>query len=234
MLNTIITQTKDKDEFASKIVENILNLIKIKNKKNEPFTLAVSGGSTPIPVFKLLSKKKNTKINWSNVHVFSLDERCVPKDDPRNNYFSCYSNWLKNFPEIKSYRIETWINHSAATINYNRLINKILLKNKGIPQFDLIFMGIGNDGHFASLFPEYDFSNTPSLYVENLYVKKIKEKRITLTLPIINNASNRIIGVYGEEKRKVFSKCFKSRINAMNVPIHYLKDSFSNDIWILK
>ena len=219
-------------EFGDKISNLFIDtIVKCLSAKNQCF-IAISGGSTPVPVFKALVKKYEQKtLKWSNVHVYSIDERCVPGDHPDNNFNSCYDIWLKYFPEINTHRIESWRRPSDAVKIYENEINSLLYKKNGLPQFDLIFMGIGDDGHIASLFPEYDFGSKKTSYVEDLNIKSKGVQRITMTLPVLNNAKNRIIGVVGEKKKKIFADLLNSDYN--NYPVAKLLSSNANDIWVV-
>ena len=98
-------------------------------------------------------------------------------------------------------------------------------------QFDLIFMGIGDDGHVASLFPEYDFEKSKNGYVEGLFVDKVGMNRVTLTLPVLNNAKNRLFGIIGKKKKAIFNNLLNYRYK--NYPVARLLSSTANDIWVV-
>jgi len=213
---------------AQKIVDIILEILSI----NDNCCIALSGGTTPKPIFKELNKENYQNIiTWDRVHIFFIDERCVPADHKDNNFKSCYNLWLQYYPEIHYHRIEGWIEPKEAAEKYEAEIISVLDKKDGIPQFDLIFMGMGEDGHVASLFPQYDFSKAKNLFVEDVYIKSKDMYRITMTFPMLNNAKNRIIGIVGEKKYKVFSDLMNS--DYKDYPIAQLLSSNAFDTWVI-
>ena len=158
----------------------------------------------------------------------------------KNNHASM--QWIKNrseerkniysyFPEIKSHRIEGWNNAREAASKYENEIKSIIKKKNGIPQLDLIFMGMGEDGHVASIFPENEDHNSLDCLVEDIYVESKSMYRVTMTLQILNNSKNRIIGILGDKKRMIFNNLLNS--NYKNYPIAKLLSSNSKDTWIL-
>ena len=165
------------------------------------------------------------------MHLFFIDERCVPKDDDDNNFKACFNAWLNDYPEIKYYRIEVWGDLKSASMRYEEKIKSILDFESNIPSFDLIFLGIGEDGHIASLFPENDFSIDRQRLVEKIHVKSKKINRISMTLKLLNNAKNRIIGVSGEKKKKIFQNLDNPEYQ--NLPVAKLCDSKSIDTWVI-
>ena len=232
MIRGEIIYTKDSEAFSNQIVKILIRIIYDCLNARRECSIAISGGSTPIPVFEILANKYHqNNFDWSNVHIYFIDERCVPKDHPDNNFKSCYDIWLKHCPKIHCHRIEAWLDPMDAALKYEEEITSFLDKNNGIPQFDLIFMGIGDDGHIASLFPDYDFEKDNNYFVENVYVKSKSMYRVTMTLPILNNAKNRIIGIVGEKKKKIFSDLVSSDFK--DYPIARLLSSSANDTWVI-
>jgi 6-phosphogluconolactonase len=232
MIKGKIIYSKDSEEFIKVILDLFLKTIDDCIIKNGECFLAVSGGTTPQPIFKILANKYYQKyLDWTCVHIFFVDERCVPIDHSDNNYKNCYENWLQFVPSINSHYIESWLEPCDAAQKYEKEIIACLNKKNGIPQFDLIFMGIGNDGHIASLFPGYNFEINNSSFVEDIYIKSKKMNRITMTLPLLNNAKNRIIAIIGNEKKKIFKHILKSDLR--DYPVGKLLDSNSNDFWVI-
>ena len=154
-----------------------------------------------------------------------------PPEHKENNFLSCYNIWLQHYPEIKYHRIETWLGPEVSAEKYEKEIESILNEKVEIAQFDLIFMGMGEDGHIASLFPEYNFNKSTPNYVENVYVQSKDMHRVTMTLPLLNNAKNRIIGVVGHKKRKIFMDLVNS--DYKNYPVAKLLSSNAKDIWVI-
>ena len=231
MDNTKITQNSQ--EFGDVIAKEIVRLNQNEIEEKASWYIAVSGGSTPVPVFKILgSDPYLNKIDWSRVHVFFIDERCVEPESKENNFQSCYYHWLKNIKEIRYHRINGWIDPDTAAQEYENDIAKTIPSKGAIPSFDLIFMGIGNDGHIASLFPEYDFDNKDQGLVRHVVVDSKIQDRITMTIPLLNNAKNRIFGIIGYSKKKIYSDLLSSKNT--NYPVSHLLSSDATDLWVLQ
>ena len=232
MIQGEIIYTRNAKEFGIEISNIIIKTVDDCISDKGQCFMAVSGGYTPVPVFKALVEKMNQDtLKWLKVHVYFIDERCVPKDHPDNNFKSCYDIWLKYIPKIHYHRIEGWLNPMDAALKYEQEMISFLDEKDGIPQFDLIFMGIGEDGHIASLFPEYDFEKNNNYFVENVYIKSKDMQRVTMTLPILNNAKKRILGIVGEKKKKIFQDLMNSKF--YDYPIAKILSSNANDIWVI-
>lgn len=232
MISGQIVRLKTNEEFGNIIAQNIIDIAKNCIINQNKYFMAVSGGNTPLSVFKILSNIKYRNIlDWSKVHIFFIDERCVPADHVENNFKSCYELWLQYYPEIKYHRIESWLDPEEAARLYEKEIETTMKINSRFPKFDLIFLGIGEDGHIASLFPDYNFEKNVTQYVESVYVKAKNINRVTMTLPILNNAKNRIIGIVGDKKKKIFTDLMNSDYN--DYPVAKLLSSEADDIWVL-
>jgi 6-phosphogluconolactonase len=232
MIGGEVIYTESQKEFGIIAAQKMVSIISDTIDKNGKCSVAISGGRTPLPVYDILKSKNYHQIlDWSKVHMFFTDERCVKKNDRENNFKSCYSSWLQYFPTINSYRIEGWLSLNEAASKYEEKIKSILDLINGHPQFDLIFMGIGEDGHVASLFPEYDFEKNIKNYVEGFYVNKVNMNRITMTLPILNNAKNRLIGIIGKKKKGIFNDLLNYKYK--DYPVARLLSSSANDTWVV-
>lgn len=173
--------------------------------RHKSFSVALSGGSTPKKLYeKLLLPQYANGLNWSQTKVFWSDERIVPLDDPESNYGMAMRYFSKE-PLDESKKFPMYSNEKElvqAAANYEKLIKKQCFEER----FDLMLLGIGDDGHTASLFP-----HTEALKIENAlaapnYVEQKKCWRLTLTYPCINNARNTIVLAYGAAKAHVLKK----------------------------
>jgi len=232
MIVAEIIYTESQKELGIIVAQKMVSIISKTIDEYGKCFFAVSGGRTPLPVYGILKNKNYQQIlDWSKVHVFFTDERCVSKDDRENNFISCYDSWLQFFPSINSYQIEGWLNPGEAALKYENIIKSVLNKQNGFPQFDLIFMGIGDDGHVASLFPEYDFEKNINNYVEGYHVNKVNMNRVTMTLPLLNNAKNRLFGIIGKKKKTILNDLLNYKYK--NYPIARLLSSEANDTWVV-
>jgi len=203
-------------------------------ERNNRFTVALSGGRSPMEFYCKLSTFKDFDI-WKRTHIFLGDERFVPLDSNRSNFRMIKENLLDyiNIPPENIHPIATnQKNVKLAAEQYkNELINFFEFKETNAPCFDLILLGIGTDGHTASLFPDDEKINDPDQMVLPVSLPNLKEERISLTLPVINNARNVITIVLGSNKAKIFSEIIKgksklpaSHIDVDNGQIIYLLD----------
>lgn len=166
------------------------------------FSAAISGGKTPAALFRKLSE--NRDLPWSKTHIFMVDERFVPYHDENNNYRMINELLLRhvNIPAKNIHPIlSTTETPEEAALKYEKDLDSFFRSGRG---FDLVLLGIGNDGHTASLFP-----GMPSLKEKKHSAiavppaGPIASERITLTLPIINNAQNILFMAAGSDKARV-------------------------------
>jgi 6-phosphogluconolactonase len=157
------------------------------------FTVALSGGSTPKSLFSLLATNFHDQLPWDRMFFFWGDERHVPPDNPESNYRMAYEALLSKVPvpEGNVFRVpaeNTDANQAAA--DYEATLRKFFqLSAEALPRFDLILLGMGPDGHTASLFPKTIALQERSRLVVANWVDKFKAHRITFTLPVLNNAA---------------------------------------------
>ena len=180
---------------SSNFIKNQINLL--LNKKNQ-INIALSGGSTPLPV---LSNLKENKIEWNRINFFLVDERNYPNDNKNSNFFNLKNSFFKHI-QSKSYQVyNPKLTVEQTAKSYQDLIIKKIPINNNKPQFDLIILGLGYDGHTASLFPNSKgLNNSSSLFIPN-YINKLKQWKFTMTFSIINN-SKKIILLVNDFKRK--------------------------------
>lgn len=186
LINTFIDQLK-KD-------------ISISKKKNERFSFVLTGGKSPIKLYKKLAK---SKIDWSSVDLFWGDERHVSNKSKNSNYKLAYDTFIKKIKIKKSnlYKIDTNNNLNNSAQKYKRKIINYFRNNKNF--FDCVLLGMGEDGHIASIFPN------SKLIKEKFVVKAVKRKdfnRITLSLNIINKSKKIILWLNSKFKSKIFDK----------------------------
>ncbi len=197
------------------------------------FTVAVSGGSTPIRLFTLLgSKIFADKVDWSSVHFFWVDERCVPKDDKDSNFNGAWDSLLSHIPVPKTniHRIKGEASPADGALEYESDLKGFFGAN-GVPAFDLIFLGMGEDGHTASLFPSSDSLKESERLAVPVYVEKMKSWRITLTLPVLNNAKSVVFLVTGKNKTDVLKEILDKK--SKKYPAGLVKPDHGDLIWLV-
>ncbi len=177
--------------------------------KGKPFRVALTGGTGAVGLYALLAEEPfSSLIDWSMVHLFFGDERYVPADSEHSNYLLAKKSLISliPIPENNVHRIPSEINSvsSAASLYEEELRLEFRIKDIAMPQFDLILLGMGPDGHCASLFP-----NMPSLKeIDSLVVASAPGlapfvERITLTLPVLNTAKQVLFLVHGGQKAEM-------------------------------
>ncbi len=196
--------------------------------KGERFTIVGAGGSTPRVLYELLATKD---WNWSQVHVFWGDERYVPAIDPQSNEGMTRKAWLDHvaIPPVNIHAIATDADDPAiAAAQYEQHIQEFFGTNAGeIPQFDLILLGMGDDGHTASLFP-----HTKALKVSDRLItvgEKDGQPRITMTVPLINQAKEIIFMIEGAAKAKALKAVLSPQGDLNQYPSRLIT---GNTIWL--
>jgi len=195
---------KDKTKLANAFCEELVRLSERKDK----FFLALSGGSTPKIIFQILANDYKSKINWNNIHLFWGDERCVPPDDEESN-FGMTKKYLLDFiaiPEKNIHRIKGENNPEVEADRYSKEITKYVTLRRGLPSFDIVMLGIGEDGHTASIFPNQIQLLNSEKFCDVAVHPSSGQKRVTLTGRVINNAEEVIFLVTGKNKAQIIKK----------------------------
>ena len=170
------------------------------------FVVALSGGSTPRAIYTLLASREFApRVDWSCVHVFWGDERCVPPDHPESNYALARETLLDHvpLPEGNIRRIRAELDPRRAAALYQEELEAVL-GTEG--RFDLILLGIGADGHTASLFPGTLALEEKTRWVVENYVESLSAWRVTLTLPVLNAARHVTFLVSGAAKAETLAR----------------------------
>jgi len=187
----------DAREFAARAEEAI--------EERGRFAVVLAGGSTPETLYGILARDYADRIDWSNVYVFFGDERSVPPHHEDSNLKMASEALLDHVPVGNVHRIRGELPPDEAAEAYEEDLRKFF-QTEDVPRFDLILLGIGADGHTASLFPR-----TPALEVQDRWVvanpvPRLDTTRITLTVPVINAARAVIFLVEGEDKAETVRK----------------------------
>ena len=176
------------------------------------FRMAVSGGSTPVHLFRLLASQEwATTLPWDRMAIFWVDERCVAPDDPQSNFGMTRRELLEHLPNgpatVWHARMEGELEPAVAAARYEELLRREFgLATGDLPRFDLILLGMGPDGHTASLFPGTTALDEQTRLVTSLYVPKLQSYRLSLTFPVLNNARCCCFMVAGADKHAALSR----------------------------
>lgn len=194
---------KDAAALAEACAEKFLYLA--FNAVPGPLTVALSGGSTPKKLYELLAQPPYLeKVPWERVEFFFGDERAVPPDHKDSNYRMAHEALLSKVPS-KAHRMEA---ESGNAAGYEQLVReRVPAGGKGVPRFDLVLLGIGADGHTASLFPGTQALDEREKLVVLNEVPQLNTRRMTFTYPLINAARKVWVLAPGAEKRQVVQEC---------------------------
>jgi 6-phosphogluconolactonase len=201
------------------------------------FATALSGGSTPKGLYSLLAASEfRGKIPWSQVHIFWGDERCVGPDHPESNYRMAQETLLSGvpLPAENIHRMRGEKNPPDAAEGYEQTVqNFFQLSSRGPPRFDLIYLGLGEDGHIASLFPGSEALKETTRLVVAVYVQKLKSHRLTLTLPVLNHAANIFFIVAGRDKAPVLKAALQGEQDPERLPAQLIKPVSGKLVWFV-
>ena len=237
---------RDNEELAVKAARRFARLADQYVVGCERFTVALSGGSTPKAMFKLLAKSPFVEtIPWSSIYFFWGDERCVPPDHLDSNYRMTYETLLSQVPvpQENIFRIPAELaDQNLAAQNYSAALINFFLKTitpgstaplSNVPRFDLVFLGMGPDGHTASLFPKTTALHNETDIVTANYIEKFKAHRITLTAKTINNARNVTFLVAGEDKAQTLKNVLEGERNIELYPSQLIHPTKGTLLWLV-
>lgn len=233
MSNTEVKIFATPKKVYKSIAKEILRLT--QNSTQAHFHIALSGGNSPKGLFKKISKKYADVIQWERIHFWWGDERCVSPNSEASNYKMASDYLLSkiSIPESNIHRIKGEIEPELEAIRYSAEINETLNSREDIPVFDLIILGLGDDGHTASIFPDQ---------IELFEDKKIcvvaqhplsGQKRISLTGQVLNNANRIFFLVSGENKAMRVSEIMNDNDAAKLLPAYYISPKNGELIWFL-
>ena len=224
-------------ELFSAAAEEVVRTTNEAVAQRGRFTIALSGGSTPKNLFNLLATNAKTTLPWDRMFFFWGDERHVPPTDPDSNYRMADETMLSKIPVAAGnvFRVLTENPDAAAAAEaYEQTLIKFFeLKPGEFPRFDLILLGMGPDGHTASLFPgTAALQETSRLVVAN-WVEKLKTHRLTLTLPVINAARCVTFLVSGIDKAPALHEVLESDAPADQYPSKLIRPTDGKLIWLI-
>jgi 6-phosphogluconolactonase len=201
------------------------------------FTIALSGGSTPKSLYNLLASNARTTLPWDKMFFFWGDERHVPPTDPDSNYRMANEAMLSKvpIPPANIFRFPAENPDPAAVADaYDKTLRKFFqLGPDGLPIFDVILLGLGPDGHTASLFPGTTALQEKSRLSVANWVDKLKTHRLTLTLPVINAARMDLFLVSGTDKAAVVRSVLEENVPGEQYPAKMVRPKDGRLIWLM-
>ncbi len=223
-------------EKASQAVAQFLSdtAIKAVGEKRR-FTVALSGGSAPKRLYKILASDPFiNQIPWSKTFVFWGDERFVPPNDPENNARMARELLLNHVPVPPGqiFPIPTESKPEIAAENYASTLASVF-GDDDFPKFDLILLGLGTNGHTASLFPHTSVLDEKNRWTGTIYLGEKDQHRITLTAPVINYAKNIVFLVFGEKKADILANVLEGPRQPQKWPAQLVNPKSGSLTWFI-
>jgi 6-phosphogluconolactonase len=202
------------------------------------FVVSLAGGNTPRGAYELLTTSEYTAlIDWQNANVFWDDERCVPPESLESNARTVREAFLNHVPVPVNqiHRIRGEIDPIQAAEEYDKALRDFFRNRmqSGKPRFDLVLLGMGVDGHTASLFPGAESLREDKKWAVAHQIKTLNTWRITLTPVALNAASNLIFLVMGSDKADTVKRVLEGEPNPEELPAQIIKPENGNVIWLL-
>ncbi len=223
---------KDAEETTNALADWITTLIQKTLEVKDRFTIALSGGETPKKLYQTLaSQAYREKINWDRLHIFWGDERFVPFNDERNNAKMAFDNLLSkvNIPEEQIHKIWTDVTPETSAKQYENILHKYFDDKQ--TTFDLVLLGMGDDGHTLSLFPGNQVLNDSNSWASAVSSKE-KGERITLMPAVVNKSSATVFLVTGESKAKILEEVLQN-ITPHNYPAQLIQPANDELHWFV-
>jgi 6-phosphogluconolactonase len=223
--------------IARTAAEALVRLARQAAADRHMLDVALSGGSTPKLLYDLLASEQfRGEVPWHNVRFYFGDERWVPHTDPESNYKLANDYLFRplDISHANVYPMPTSPDPDSAASHYETTIRSAFgLKEGEVPRFDLIFLGMGDEGHTASLFPYTSVLHENDRLVASTYVPKLDASRITLTPVTLNNAAHTIFMVGGAGKAEALKQVLEGEYNPDEYPAQLLRNSLGEVTWLV-
>jgi 6-phosphogluconolactonase len=238
MSETKIQIFQDLEALSRAAAMRFTELARERVQQGRVFTAALSGGSTPRTFLEILANPEfSQRIQWESVHLFQVDERCVPPENLQSNYRMIRGSLLRpvpgaaeNFHRMKAEQED----HDSASAEYETEIREVLSPEEGfLPRFDLVFLGLGPDGHTASLFPGSAALAEDIKWVCPNYVEKLQMHRLTLTYPVLNAACEIVFLVAGSDKAEILRQVLEGQRDPQRFPAQGVQPPEGSATWYL-
>ena len=216
---------------ANIFVEQAAQAIQARDR----FLVALNGGGTPIRLFQILATEYRDRVDWNKVHVFWGDERCVAPDDPGSSYGQARGLLLSQvpIPDSNIHRVKGELDPKSAAEDYARILKGFADDGLTWPRFDLVYLGLGEDGHTASLFPGSPVAVAEPVIPVTAQYQDRPANRVTLTPVVFNSAYVIVFMASGQKKAKTFAEVLSDRYNPAQYPAQRIKPDDGQLIWLV-
>jgi 6-phosphogluconolactonase len=225
---------KDVEALGLAVAEFFLEKACLAVEQKGRFTVSLAGGETPRRIYEILGKPPySNNIPWKQVHIYWGDERFVPADNVRSNQLMARKALLDHvpIPPEQIHPILCEISPQQAAENYEKVIDATFPEAK--PQFDFIFLGLGSDGHTASLFPYTSVLTEQDHWAGHVYLPEQDSHRVTLTAPLINQAMTIVFMVTGGAKAEILREVLEGSQDHQRLPSQMIAPSKGELYWFL-
>lgn len=207
----------------------------LQNSGNQRFDIALSGGSTPQMLFERLVEKSIESNDWKRIHLWWGDERCVSADSTDSNFRMAQETLISKIPipQENIHRIRGETNPEAEALRYGDEIRNNLNTRNSWPVFDLIILGLGEDGHTASIFPDQMEILKSNEICDVAIHPTTGQKRVTLTGNVLNNANEILFLVTGQSKAERVAEIMNNEESAKKLPAYYIIPSHGKLTWFI-
>ena len=203
--------------------------------ERDQFLVALNGGGTPIRLFQLLATDFRDKVDGNKVHVFWGDERCVPPDETGSSYGQARDVLLSRIPipESNIHRIKGELTPVEASKEYSLILKEFASPPLDWPRFDLVYLGMGEDGHTASLFPGSPVHIIEAVLPVTAHYQDRPANRVTLTQLVFNSAHMVVFMAAGEKKAVTLAEVLSDRYNPEQYPAQRINPKDGELIWLV-
>ncbi|GAA4315771.1 6-phosphogluconolactonase [Compostibacter hankyongensis] len=225
---------QDLDQLSRDLADWITEHIQSTLERQDRYTWSLSGGSTPRRLYELLTRPGyKEKIPWEKLHLFWGDERAVPFDDERNNGRMTYEALLRHVPvpEDQIHYMRTDIGPEASAAAYEKLLHQYFGATG--TSFDLVLLGMGDDGHTLSLFPGLPVVHEQEAWVTSFYLPTQQMHRITLTAPIVNRSAQVVFLAAGAGKADTLKEVLEGPFRPEQFPSQVIRPSAGTLHWFV-
>lgn len=226
----VIQKFRDSDELSQAATKKFIELANQAIAERGRFLVSLSGGSTPMKLFERLA---NETLDWTHVHFFWGDERCVPVDDPGNTYGQTKKIFFDKIGTTNIHRIESELEPDSAAQAYAHTLSEFADAPFDFPCFDLVLLGMGDDGHTASLFPGSPVNIETSTIAVTAHYQDRPANRVSLTPKVFNQAREIWFLVTGTGKAETLRRVINGEQNLEQLPAQRIQPVNGNLVWII-
>jgi 6-phosphogluconolactonase len=226
--------SRTKEELDVAVAEEIIRSLTAVLDNREHAAIALSGGESPRSIYSLLGQSAfGTRVDWTRVHLFFSDERNVSPDDPQSNYGMVRHELIEriSIPSVNVHRIKGELDPGVAAGEYSQLLEPWI--GRGRTGFDLLLLGLGEDGHTASLFPGTDFLDDHDQLARSFFVQRLDSHRLSLSLKAINGSRKIIFVVSGMKKATILRDVSNSSQPNLAMPVTFVQPTDGIVQWMV-